>query len=138
MWQFFKSLTFTTPALVIIFAPLKVHSSFSFVTRKGKHFSNNFFFLLIRGGTLFSEYSCPSKKILSPNLDPSGGAIGLKDLWSSEQANMTIPFEIKSPIFRCFKLYITTQRPCSYSIGQLRTPEAIFRISLFPSSISSQ
>jgi hypothetical protein len=55
------SFTLTTPALVIILFPLKVHSSLSFVTKSGKHFSKSFFLGLIILGTLFSPYSKSSK-----------------------------------------------------------------------------
>ena len=49
----------------------------------------------------------------------------LNYLWSSEQANKTIPFDLNPPIFLAFRLYKTTQRPERSSFGILRTPEAI-------------
>lgn len=112
---------------------------FSSHLNKGRAFSKTFFLGLINGrASVLNLSERPSKAILSPTLDPSGGLrMAVLDL-SLVEEHKTIPFDGKPPRLLGLRLVMTHTKPviCSKGITYC-SPEAICLTYPSPQSISS-
>jgi hypothetical protein len=129
----------TGPVVITHLTPLKAQYPSFVVRRNGTAYSHSFFFGLSFGSSgVTPKGSSLSKATRSPTYESFGGRSSSNLVWSSSEAQSTIPLLGNPPSFRSFKFAMTKHKPVIWSSGMAYCrPLAIDRGSSSPISILS-